>query len=337
MLYCVRLWFVMLALVACVAEVNAQVKAEPARVDLGKLKQDVTASAEVQLINAGTQPVELNGTSADCGCTIATLKTKTLAPGEHTVLGISIQTRNYQGILHRNVRVQTSAGDLTIPVDMTVIPYEHWALTPATVVMPPSSKDQGTSTQATLQYTGEGKTEIGKIECTPAWIEATAKTEDGKKFTVNFTKKSDAPAGNHSIKVIFETSDPTDTHVTLNVFMPVTTSAGAGSNDGSSSPAPLVALRVVPSPLILPTVTVGQTSTREFTVQGWRAAAAPRIEVPRGQVKLIRRQAGELGYEISFTPTRPGPSTPVLRVFDGEKLELEVPVILRAEPAETKK
>lgn len=142
-------WLVALILVVGFAEARAQVKAEPARLDLGKLKQDVTASAEVQLIKAGAQPVELMGTSADCGCTVAILKTKTLAPGEHTALGISIQTRNYQGILHRNLRVQTSAGDVTIPVDMTVIPYEHWTLTPATVVMPPSVKDQAAIAQAT--------------------------------------------------------------------------------------------------------------------------------------------------------------------------------------------
>jgi Protein of unknown function (DUF1573) len=333
----IRSWLLVLALVGGAAETRAQVKAEPTRVDLGKLKQDVTASAEVQLSNPGSQPIELLGTSADCGCTVATLKTKTLAPGEHTSLGISIQTRNYQGILHRNVRVQTSAGDITIPVDMTVIPYEHWTLVPPTVVMPSSLKDQPAITQATLQYTGEGKAELGKIECTPAWIKATTKTEDGKNFTVRLAKKADAPAGNHSIKVIFETSDLIDPRVTLNVFMPVTTSSDAANQGDTSSPVPLVALRVVPSPIIMPTVTVGQTSTKEFTLQGWRGAAAPRIEVLRGQVKLIRRQAGELGYEISFTPTRPGPATPVMRVFDGEKLELEVPVIFRAEPADIKK
>jgi hypothetical protein len=119
--------------------------------------------------------------------------------------------------------------------------------------------------------------------------------------------------------------------------LPISTSADAANNPDSKSPAKLVALRVIPSPIILPTVAVGQTSTHEFTMQGWRGAAAPRIELPRAHVKLNRRQADELGYEISFTPTRPGPATPVMRVFDGEKLELEVPVILRVEPADTKK
>jgi hypothetical protein len=331
----IRSWVLVVSLMAGVAAARAQVHAEPTRVDLGKLKQDVVASAEVQLINTGTQPIELLSTNADCGCTVATLKTKRLAPGEHTALGISVQTRNYQGVIHRTVRVQTSAGDLTIPVDMMVIPYEHWTVTPPTVVMPTSLKGQAASIKSSLQYTGDGKAEIGKISCAPAWLDVTSSTEDGKKFTVNLAKKSEAPAGNHTIKVTLQTNDPVDPRLILNVFLPISTSADAANNSGNSSTAKLVALRVVPSPIILPTVKVGQASTHEFTVQGWRGATAPRIELPRAQVKLVRRQADELGYEISLTPTRPGPAMPVMRVFDGEKLELEVPVILRAEPADT--
>ena len=330
-----RSLLLVLALVSGAAMARAQIKAEPARVDLGKLKQDVVASAEVQLVNTGAQPVELTGTSADCGCTVATLKTKTLAPSERTTLGISVQTRNYQGIVHRTVRVQTSAGDITIPVDMTVLAYEHWTVTPSSVVMPTSLKGQEAVMQATLQYTATAKAEIGKIDCTPAWLDASISSEDGKTFIVHLAKKPDAPAGSHTIKVTLETNDPVDPRLTLNVFLPISTSADAVNANAAPSAAKPVALRVVPSPIILPTVKVGQTSTREFTVQGWYGSTAPRLELPRAQVKLIRRQADELVYEISLTPTRPGPATPVMRVFDGEKLEMEVPVILRAEPADS--
>jgi hypothetical protein len=264
---------------------------------------------------------------------VATLKTKTLAPGERTALGISVQTRNYQGIVHRTVHVQTSAGDITIPVDMTVIPYEHWTVTPSSVVMPTSLKGQEASIQATLQYTDEGKAEIGKISSTPAWIDASVSSEDGKTFTVLLAKKPDAPAGSHTIKVTLETNDSIDPRLTLNVFLPISTSADAANTAAAPSAAKPVALRVIPSPIILPTVKVGQPSTRELTIQGWYGATTPRLEVARAQVKLIRRQADELIYEISLTPTRPGSTTSVMRVFDGEKLEMEVPVILRAEPS----
>ena len=97
-------FFRSLLLVLALVVARAQIKAEPAQVDLGKLKQNVDATAEVQLVNTGAQAIELTGTSADCGCTVATLKTKTLAPSERTTLRISVQTRNYQGIVHRTVR-----------------------------------------------------------------------------------------------------------------------------------------------------------------------------------------------------------------------------------------
>jgi len=335
MFYRVRIWVVAVVLLFGLAEVRAQITTDPARIDLGRLKQDITATAEVQVRNTGTQPVDLIGTSADCGCTVATLKTKTLAPGEGTALGISVQTRNYQGIVHRTVRVQTSAGEITVPVDMTVIAYEHWTITPWTVVMPAGQKAAESIAHATLNYTGNGKATLGKITCTPEYLEIRTSSEDGRQFDLSFKKRSDAPVGNLSIKVALETSDTTDPRVSLNVFLSNTDGVDSAATAGS--PAPKVALRIVPTTILLPTVTVGQRSTREITLQGWTSKAEPRLMLSHGTAKLLSRQAGELNYEVAVTPTRPGAFNSLLRVFDGERLLIESTVILRAEPANSNK
>lgn len=331
MLYRTRFWILSVVLLAALAEARAQVKAEPALIDLGKLKQDVTATAEVLLRNVGAQPVELTGASADCGCTVATLKTKSLAPGESTMLGLSVQTRNYQGIIRRTVRVQTSAGEVTVPVDMTVIAYEHWTITPTAVVMPMVQKEAEPAAHATLTYTGEGKAKFGKIICAPDYLEVNTASDDGRKFELTFKKRSDAPVGNHSIKVTVETSDAVDPRLSLNVFLPNATNANNSST--TDTPTPKVALRIIPTTIMLPTVTVGQRSTREITLRGWTSKTEPRLTLNQGQVTLLSQQAGELHYEMAMTPTRPGSFNSVLRVFDGERFLLESNVIIRAELA----
>jgi hypothetical protein len=163
------------------------------------------------------------------------------------------------------------------------------------------------------------------------YLAVTSSSEDGRKFELAFKKRPDAPAGNHSIKVTLETSDAIDPRISLNVFLPNATNAGSSST--TDTPAPKVALRIIPTTIVLPTGTVGQRSTREITLQGWTSKTEPRFTLNQGQVTLLSRQAGEIRYEVAMTPTRPGSFNNVLRVFDGERLLLESTVILRAEPA----
>ena len=332
MQHSVKSWVLSLVLLAGGDEVRAQLKADPASVDLGRQKQEQTVSTEVKLTNPGATPVVITATTADCSCTVAKPERDHLAPGESTLLRLSVKTQSYQGALRRVVRVQTSAGELTIPIDLTVIAYEHWTVLPATIVMPPGQRGSESLTHATLNYTGEGKAGLGKLTSTPDYIEVTTATQDGRKFDLTFKKRPDAPGGNHSIKVTLETTDTVDPRVSIHVFLPNAADSSGKADAAGDSPAPKVALRVIPTPIVLPTVTVGQRSVREITLQGWTSKAEPRLTLNRGQVKLLSRQAGEMHYEVSLTPAMPGPFNGVLRVFDGERLLFESVVILRAEP-----
>jgi len=306
-----------LVVALAVVDVRAQLKADPASVDLGRHQQEQVVTTEVKLTNSGTGTLEITGVSADCSCTAATPEKRTLAPGESTVLKISVETRAYQGLLHRNVRVQTSAGEFTLPIELTVSLYKSWVLSPSPVLLPPSQKGREASLQATLQYSGADKVHIDKITCSPDWLEATASSEDGKTFVLSLLKRADAPAGNHTVKVVVETSAPAEPSLTLNVFVPVASS-----------------LRITPNPVVLPTVKVGQPTTREIVIQGWSVASDPRLELTRGQGRKLARVGDRVSFELSVTSDVPGPFTQLLRIYDGEKLEVEIPVILRAEPAD---
>jgi len=189
-------------------------------------------------------------------------------------------------------------------------------LEPVIVLIPASQKGRPTESTATLRYLGADKARLGKITSTPDWLEITAEVmEAGKLFRLRFAKRVAAPAGNHTVRVVVETSDPDEPRLGFSLFLPVFSE-----------------LRVVPNPVILPTVKVGQSTLREVTLLGWNGEGEPRFELTRGAVKTLEREGEKVRCELSITPVAPGPLTQLLRVYDGDKLQLEVPVLLRAEP-----
>ncbi len=298
----------------------AQIAAEPAALNLGRQPQGKSVNAEVKLTNAGSEPLEIMSVTADCSCTAATPDKSKLLPGESTTLKISVETRAYQGQLRRRVRVQTSAGELTLPVEVTVSLYKSWDLSHSVIVLPPSQRGRESTLPVTLHYTGVDKVSLGKISCSPAWLTATATSQEDKKFSIALVKQADAPAGNHTVIVTVETSDPEEPRLTFNVFVSISS-----------------VLRITPNPVVLPTVKVGQPAMREVVVHGWDRAGEPRLELANGSVRLTEREGERLHFEITMTPEMSGPMTQLLRIYEGESLEAEIPVILRAEPSDRAK
>src|SRR4051812_44975990 len=98
------------AALICAVDLRAQLKAEPASLDLGRQKQEQVARGEVKLVNTGTESVDITEVTADCSCTAGDPDKKTLAPGESTRLAISVETRSYEGELKRRVHVETTKG-----------------------------------------------------------------------------------------------------------------------------------------------------------------------------------------------------------------------------------
>jgi hypothetical protein len=318
--YLIRLPVLFLLLVVAGADLRAQLKADPTALTLGTHQQEQTVNAEVKLTNSGSTALEITGVMADCSCTAATPEKHTLGPGESTSLKISIGTRSYDGVLHRNVHVQTSDGEITIPIELTVSLFKFWQLNPSTIIIPPSKKGQEGDTTVALQYIGSGKAELGKIVSTPDWLEVVPTNVGKGLFRLRFIKHADTPAGNYTVRVVVQTSDPVEPSLAFNVFVPISSS-----------------LRVVPNPVVLPTVKVGQATTREITIQGWTGPVAPRLELTRGEVKALVREDEKYRFELSVTPDFPGPFTQLLRIYDEQKLEAEIPIILRAEPIEKTK
>ena len=299
---------------AGLATVRAELTVQPAAVDLGRRAQQQTVESKVVLVNTGKTLVKILDVAADCTCTAAVPEKKELAPGERTELSIKTETRSYQGEITRRIIVRTEEGEVTVPVRVLVTPYERWSLEPGFLVMPPSGRGQPLSGEVVLTYLGERAAEVTSVSPAFPWLRGEVKPRDGKNFALIFEKTAEAPTGNHMIATKVLTTDDVNPALTLNVFLSVT------------SPA-----RVEPSPLVMPAGAVGKEVRLKAKLKGWEAGGAPRFELQNGAVNMLSSGGGEVAFELVLKPQEVGTVTQLLLVYAGDALELEVPVILRAE------
>lgn len=293
---------------------RGELVAEPGAVDLGRRAQNVIVESKVSLVNAGKTVVKILDVAADCTCTAAVPAKKELAPGERTELLIKTETRGYQGEITRRIIVRTEEGEVVVPVRVLVTQYERWSVEPGFLVMSPSGRGQVESGEVMLKYLGERAVEVTSVTPALAWLRGEVKPQDGKNFALIFTKTAEAPTGNHMVAVVVRTTDEVNPEVTLNVFVAVT------------SPA-----RVEPSPLVMPAGTVGREVRLKAKLLGWEAGSAARFELQNGAVKVLSSGGEAVAFELVLKPTEVGTVTQLLLVYAGETLELEVPVIVRAE------
>lgn len=297
-----------------VASANAQIVAEPAAVDLGRQPQQRVAEGKVTLINTGKEAVTIFAVQPDCSCTVGTLEKQTLEPGERTELTINVETRVYQGEITRQLTLRTSAGDVLVPVKVLITPYEYWSLRPPFLTLAPSSRDKEMSGEVVLDYLGTQAVDVTAVESAEPWIGGAVERRGGKTFAVKLTKKAGAPAGHHMVKLTALTTDAVNPRVAFNVFMTVTS---------------LVSVK--PSPLIFPTGKVGTEMRLRAELLGWDGSLPPRFELDRGEATVLGAGKEGLAFEVTMTPEKPGATTALLRVYAGDTLEVEVPVIFRAE------
>jgi hypothetical protein len=302
--------------VAGVVSALAQLVAEPATIDLGQRAQYQSLETKVTLINTGKEPVRIFDVQADCSCTAGTPEKSELMPGERTELSIKTETRTYQGEVVRRIVLRTSSGELTVPVRMMVMAYENWSLSKTMLSMAPSRRGEEVKAEMTLTFLKNDAVEITGIEVSEPWVTAVVSRREGKEFGVTVTKRTGAPAGNHMVKVSLLTSDAVNPRVSFQAFVAVQSS-----------------VRVKPSPLVMPVGRVGEETRVKGELLGWDGGLPPRLEPASGTVTLLGTGQEGLAFELAITPDRGGASTQLLRVYAGEELELEVPVIFRVQAA----
>lgn len=292
----------------------AEIAADPASIDFGRQRQDKTVSAMVKLTNNGKALLSIVHVAADCSCTAATPEVKELAPGQSTNMEVSFQTRSYQGEVHRRVTVETSDGTIVVPVQAVVSAFDHWNIPAAIAILPPSNRGAEATAVVALDYTGEGTADLKSVESSVPWLKAEVTERNPKSFKITLTKVATAPAGNHQFSIKVKTTDEHEPELNLPAFASIYST-----------------LTVRPTPVLLPTGKVGTPISMPASLSGWEAKVDPRFELAEGSAVVRQRDHGEVAFDVTVTPKEVGTSTQLLRIYAGDELESEIPVIIRAE------
>jgi uncharacterized protein DUF1573 len=87
--------------------VLAQLKFEQTEVELHPSATDANAVAHFKYENVGTNKIHINSVQTSCGCTVASLKSNDVAPGEKGEITATLNIGNRTGMQHKNVTVMT--------------------------------------------------------------------------------------------------------------------------------------------------------------------------------------------------------------------------------------
>jgi hypothetical protein len=185
------------------------------------------------------------------------------------------------------------------------------------VTLPTSLRRQEVSTQVTVTHVGPGNFAVLAAESDQPWLRARlSSTPAGKGQQVEVRKLPAAPVGAHLAQISLRTNDPAQPLLILRVVASVV------------SP-----VRVSPNPVILPTVPIGTTATREVVVSGWEETSAPLAKLAAGRIDVGGRQPnGDYAFSVAVTPETAGIHSLQLQLaVDEGNVLVTVPVILKAE------
>ena len=84
-----------------------ELKFEKSELDLHPAAGDATAVAHFKYENTGTKPIHIANVQTSCGCTVATLKTNDVAPGDKGEITATLNIGNRTGMQTKAITVST--------------------------------------------------------------------------------------------------------------------------------------------------------------------------------------------------------------------------------------
>lgn len=328
---------ILLSVLTSGREARAELRAEPSHLNLGNQRQNQTIESEINLNNSGSHPVVIIAAHADCSCTVATPTKTTVEPGGTTTLKTSVETRNFEGPIHRGIVIQTSEGTIDVNIDLVVARFEHWIVSPSGLSLYCTDSDLS-KTHVGLKFTGKGIVKIVNITSTPSLLDCTATTVDENNFEIGFVKRTNAILSSGKVRVVVETTDSADATIPFEItfadrsrFASPQTDAGPNKRNSEQS---TVRLRAIPSPLLVSSSGMGGMVGAEFTIEGWTAISPPRFSLKGGTVKISQKHGNAFFCVAELRRPAMGDKILPVQIFEGEVLKLELPVIVKAASSE---
>lgn len=79
--------------------------------DFGQVKEGEVLKHNFTLTNNSKNPLNIKGTNVSCGCMVAKIDKKKLAPGESTQIAVEFHSEGYTGAVEQFVYVETDSTD----------------------------------------------------------------------------------------------------------------------------------------------------------------------------------------------------------------------------------
>ena len=177
--------------IASAEEAQPKVEITPATVDLGTVDEGVKSKATFTIKNVGNADLIIYDVRPTCGCTIANLSSKIIAPGKTATLQAFYNSQNAGGLIRKYINVTTNdvkTGNISLILTANVKAKPAPDIALSVYMLTNIQIPSGGSTQRTLAISNPGQMDlvINSIEATPG-VQADI---DGVKVSGPSTKTS---------------------------------------------------------------------------------------------------------------------------------------------------
>jgi len=196
----------LLAVLLVGATAQGELKWEQREIELRPGLNDDTAVALFKYQNTGPNPVTVTGVKASCGCTVPSLKSNVIAPGEKGELTATFKIGNRTGVQQKTVTVQTddSANPMTVLMLRAFIPtllevqpaLVHWnanePLKPKVITVK-AGKDSPVNDLSITSSSPDFVTKIDADRGAREWKISVTPKDNTQTRSATFTIKPDQP------------------------------------------------------------------------------------------------------------------------------------------------
>lgn len=287
--------------------------------NFGSRDNSETVKHTFMVKNEGTSTLNINRVKPACGCTVANISSKVLAPGESAEITASLNLKGRRGLQTKPMTVYSN--DPVKPqfkLTLTGTAVSEIGLSPTAVSMGRLEEGQRVTKNITLTNNGQTPVKITKIESVSNLVSHEIETvEAGKKYIIKVTNNGNIPPGRLSDNLVITTD-----------------SAKAPTHRVAVYGTVLDKLSITPNPMILTesnvpvnrVLYVRAGSVKSFQVLNatWEAAGAT------GRIANL----GASGFTVTFQNIRAGlplnGSKIVITTDVASMPSFEVPVQVRA-------
>jgi hypothetical protein len=179
----------------------AELKFEQTEVELHPSVTDANAVAHFKYENAGTNKIHINSVQTSCGCTVASLKSNDVAPGEKGEIVATLNIGNRVGKQHKTVTVMTD--DPAHPQTVLTLNAEIPTLLEVQPMFVFWKQDEPLKPKVITVKAGKDSP-VTKVAVTSSDPEITTKVEpgeDGKEWKINVLPKDKSKLHNGTLTI----------------------------------------------------------------------------------------------------------------------------------------